>query len=67
MTAANGTTRVFRVTQSAIVHAAASGIEPDGDSPHLALVTCWPFDAFQRGGLLRYVVFLESVAPAPGR
>jgi sortase A len=47
---------VFRVTGSAIVHAAASGIELDADSPRLALVTCWPFDAIRRGPL-RYVVF----------
>lgn len=67
VTAASGETRVFRVTQSAIVHAAASGIEPDADSPRLALVTCWPFDAFQRGGPLRYVVFAESVEPAVAR
>lgn len=61
VTRANGDTRVFRVTRSAIVHAGASGIEIEGDLPRLALVTCWPFDALQRGGPLRYVVFAESV------
>jgi len=60
VTAANGDTRVFRVTHSAIVHAAASGIEPDADSARLALVTCWPFDALRSGGPLRYVVFAEA-------
>ena len=58
---ASGEGHLFRVTRSAIVHAAASGIEADdGDSPRLALVTCWPFDALQGGSKLRYVVFAES-------
>ena len=61
LTTARGERHRFRVTRSAIVHAAASGIEADdGDSPRLALVTCWPFDAFQGGSRLRYVVFAES-------
>jgi len=61
VTRADGTVRVFRVTHSAIVHAAASGIEVEGGSPRLALVTCWPFDALERGPL-RYVVFADSSA-----
>jgi sortase A len=59
VTGADGARHVFRVTGSAIVHAAASGIELDADSPRLALVTCWPFDAIRRGPL-RYVVFAEA-------
>ena len=61
VTRADGALARFRVTHSAIVHARASGIELEGDSPRLALVTCWPFDALERGPL-RYVVFAESIA-----
>jgi sortase A len=60
VTSASGAIHDFRVTRSAIVHAQASGIDVDGDSPRLALVTCWPFDALGRSSL-RYVVF---AAPA---
>lgn len=63
VTAPDGTSRAFRVTGSAIVHAAASGIETDGPARRLALVTCWPFDAFGRGPL-RYVVFADESLPA---
>ena len=63
VTAPDGTSRAFRVTGSAIVHAAASGIETDGPVRRLALVTCWPFDALGRGPL-RYVVFAEAASSA---
>ncbi len=49
----------YRVTGSAIVHAGASGIATKAKSPRLALVTCYPFDAVERGRL-RYVVFAEA-------
>jgi len=61
ITPPRGGTHRYRVTRSAIVNAGASGIEADeGDTPRLALVTCWPFDALQSGSRLRYVVFAES-------
>lgn len=50
----------YRMTGSAIVHAQASGIQPHGGTPGLALVTCYPFDGVQRGPL-RYIVFAEAV------
>ena len=56
-----GKTVVFRVTGSAIVHAQASGIDAQGASPRLALVTCYPFDALGRAPL-RYVVFADEVS-----
>jgi len=61
VTSARGDVRLFRVTGSAVVEAGASGIDPDGDSPRLALVTCWPFEALRRG-TQRYVVFAEPVS-----
>jgi sortase A len=54
-----GKTATFRMTGSAIVHAQASGIDPAGKAPRLALVTCYPFDAVERAPL-RYVVFAEE-------
>jgi sortase A len=55
-----GKTVTYRMTGSAIVHAQASGIDPVGSMPKLALVTCYPFDAIGRAPL-RYVVFAENV------
>ena len=49
----------YRVTGSAIVHAGASGIATRSKSQRLALVTCYPFDAVERGPL-RYVVFAQA-------
>jgi sortase A len=54
-----GETATFRMTGSAIVHAQASGIDPVGATPRLALVTCYPFDAAAQAPL-RYVVFAEA-------
>jgi sortase A len=60
VTGSGGRVQRFRVTGTAVVHAAASGIDPDGDVPRLALVTCWPFDGLSRG-VERYVVFADAV------
>ena len=54
----DGATYHYKVTGSTIVHARASGIGTGSTKPRLALVTCYPFDAVQRGPL-RYVVFAE--------
>ena len=58
-----GKTATFRMTGSSIVHAQASGIDPLGSTPRLALVTCYPFDAIGQAPL-RYVVFAEEVSAA---
>lgn len=52
----------FAVTGSEVVRADRSGIQPEGGSPRLALVTCYPFGAVQRGPL-RYVVWAEPAQP----
>ena len=55
--------RAFRVTHSEVVRWDASGIHPrDGESPRIALVTCWPLEAKVRGPM-RYVVW-ASAEPA---
>jgi sortase A len=53
------TTVRYRMTGSTVVHADASGIATKSKARRLALVTCYPFDAVERGPL-RYVVFAEA-------
>jgi sortase A len=60
LTTRAGTTVAFRMAGSSVVHAQASGIDPIGSTPRLALVTCYPFDAIGQAPL-RYVVFAEEV------
>jgi len=43
----------------------AAGAVPGALPPSLALVTCWPFDAIQPGGPLRYVVSAYAAGAAP--
>ena len=57
---AGGGKKHYRVTGFEVVEASASGIEAHAPGPdRLALVTCWPFGALQRG-TLRYVVHAEA-------
>jgi len=51
----------YRVTDIRVVDSGTARIETDGDTPRLALVTCYPFDAIETGGPLRYVVMAEAV------
>ncbi len=60
VTNADGTTVTFRVTETRIVHADASGLDAYGPGTRLALVTCYPFDSFTSGPW-RYVVLGEKV------
>lgn len=59
---ADGRSYTFKMTRAVIVHKDNSGI-PDiqdpGQSPQLALVTCYPFDAISFGGPMRYIVYGE--------
>jgi sortase A len=59
LTTRAGKTIIYRVTGSAVVHAAASGISTASAEPRLALVTCYPFDGLERGPW-RYVVFTDA-------
>ncbi len=60
VTNADGVTHMFRVTETRIVHADASGIDAYGPGNLLALVTCYPFDSLTSGPW-RYVVMGEKV------
>ena len=54
----------YRVKAKDIVDARHARIMHDA-VPHLALVTCYPFDTMLPGGLLRYVVTAEQVSFDP--
>jgi sortase A len=56
----------FRVTAKQVVDSRITRLDPDGVTPALILVTCYPFDAIVPGGPLRYLVFAEA-DPAPSR
>jgi sortase A len=58
----------FRVREATVVDARTAVIRRDGDgAPGLVLLTCYPFDAIQPGGPLRYVVSAEPASLAARR
>lgn len=61
----SGARRTFRITKTQVVDSDASGLQIEKDDAWLALVTCYPFDAVDPGGPLRYVVYAEPEA-TPG-
>lgn len=54
----NGSRHRFRVTGTSVVRWDGAGLDPAAPGRHLALATCWPFDA-RTPGPLRYVVHAE--------
>ncbi|MBX3505038.1 MAG: class GN sortase [Parvibaculum sp.] len=59
LTTANGNRQEYRISAARIVDARESGIDPRAGNA-LAIVTCYPFDAKERGPL-RYVLFARPV------
>lgn len=59
---ADGRLRDYRVADARVVDSRDAVITLDVGGPWLTLVACWPFDAIDPGGPLRYVV---SARPAP--
>lgn len=57
---ADGRHLEFRVTHIDVVDSRYGSILLDTDTPMLSLVTCYPFDAHDAGGPMRYVVTAES-------
>jgi sortase A len=56
----NGVVRRYQVRGAAVVHESdPSPLEPAAE-PVLTLITCFPFDAIEPGGPLRYVVRAEA-------
>jgi sortase A len=60
ITSADGVTTVFEITETQIVQASSSGLVTDGQTPRIALVTCFPFDAVVQGDQ-RFVAIGEIV------
>lgn len=58
---ADGNNHLFRVTDIDVVDSRRGSIIIDTESPMLSLVTCYPFNAPQAGGPLRYVVTAEMI------
>lgn len=57
----DGKTVTYRVTGHQIVDARRARFTNTPDRPTLTLVTCYPFDALDTSGPLRYAVFAEPV------
>jgi sortase A len=57
----DGTRSEFVVTDVRVVDSRRSRILLDADSPRLSLVTCYPFNAVNPGGPLRWLVTAERV------
>ncbi|MEM9682193.1 MAG: class GN sortase [Pseudomonadota bacterium] len=65
LTDAAGARHRYRVSVGRVVDSTTTGLSLDGIAAQVALVTCYPFDAVNPGGPLRYVVFAEAVAQTP--
>ena len=57
--------RRFQVVEQRVADSRSERLELSDDAGELLLVTCWPFEAIQPGGPMRYVVRLSEVAPHP--
>jgi sortase A len=55
-----GIEHVYRVTETRVVDADKTALDATGETPRLALVTCYPFDSPMPGGRKRFVVFAEA-------
>jgi sortase A len=55
-----GGLRRYQVVETRIADSRTERIVIDAEGPELLLVTCWPFDAVQAGGPMRYVVRLTE-------
>ncbi len=57
----SGRRHVFEVVDIDVVDARRGSLVLDTDAPLLSLVTCYPFDAVEPGGPLRYVVTARKI------
>lgn len=66
---ADGGWRSYQVRGGEVVDSRSARLSLAADRPALTLVTCWPFDAVDPGGPLRYAVYAtedeEYVPPQP--
>jgi sortase A len=61
---ADGSVFLFSVTNVRVVDSRKTRVALESDTPRLTLVTCYPFDAIQPGGPLRFVVTADLSAGA---
>ena len=61
-----GEIRHFKVEDIQVLDSTRYGIEPPQKGHWLTLVTCYPFNAIDNRGSLRYVVFAEEIDTCPG-
>ena len=52
---------MFRVLRADVVDSRHASVVLDTDGAMLTLITCYPFDAMEAGGPMRYVVTAERV------
>jgi sortase A len=62
---ADGRAFLFEVTDVDVVDSRRAVLEADAGATALALVTCYPFDALEPRGPMRYIVAAHLVAPLP--
>ena len=60
----DGRVFLFSVTDMRVVDSRHARLALDADMPRLTLVTCYPFEAIQPGGPLRFVVTASWIAGA---
>jgi sortase A len=58
---ANGRHHLYEVSDIDVVDSRRGSIILDTDSPMLSLVTCYPFNAIEAGGPMRYVVTAKMI------
>ncbi len=61
----DGQWRRYRVAGNAVIDHREARLVPAAAGSALTLVTCYPFEDWQPGGPLRYLVFAEEVSVAP--
>ncbi len=59
----DGGWRSYQVRGSEVIDSRTAELSLAADRPALTLVTCWPFDAVEAGGPLRYAVYAEEFVP----
>ena len=64
VTTREGLRRPYRITDLRVMDSQQEPLLADARRDQILLVTCYPFDALQPGGPLRYVVTAEPVMPA---
>ncbi|USJ22072.1 class GN sortase [Ensifer adhaerens] len=65
LTRKDGRRFLFRAGESRVARWDESGINASASGHHLALATCWPFDAIEQGPM-RYIVDAELIGEASG-